>query len=152
MIPVQLTCCNINLNSLTYFLQPFIGSFVSSSFLPSKAILAKTQAISKNMMIPRSLRGRIVTDITAIWNNNRLSPGCEITGFPRHLKIVLETQNLGLGLRLETLGKWYEHRHVVYHWKALILISMLSSLFACRIKHVKGTIATCCFKVKFIAI
>ena len=61
-----------------------------------------------------------------------------VSGFPRHPKIVLETQNLGLGFRLETLGKWYEHRHAVYRWKALILISMLSSIFACKIKHVKG--------------
>ncbi len=63
-----------------------------------------------------------------------------VSRFPRHPKMVLETQNL---------RKWYEHRHFVYHWKALILISMLSSLFACKIK---GPIERCCFKVIFIAI
>ena len=40
--------------------------------------------------------------------------GSEITGFPRHPKMVLEIQNLGLGFRLETLGKFDEHRHVLY--------------------------------------
>ena len=37
--------------------------------------------------------------------------------------MVLETQNMGQGFRLETLGKSYERRHVAYRWKALILIS-----------------------------
>ncbi len=37
--------------------------------------------------------------------------GSEITGFPGFRdtqKKVVETQKLGLGFRLETLGKWYE--------------------------------------------
>ena len=57
-----------------------------------------------------------------------------VSGFPRHPKMVLEIQNFGLGL-LETLGKCYEHRHVVCRWKAVILFSMLSSLFACKNKR-----------------